>query len=93
MAAGLGGSGTGYGGVGYTGGLVDVFQIGANGQSLGLSGKTLPHAKLQFSVYQAHGGHIIEMGTGAESQLYIIGDDKDIGQEIGKIITHNTLTT
>jgi hypothetical protein len=55
--------------------------------------KPFPNKKFSISVHQAHGGYIVEVhrGSGYEGDLYIIADDKDLGQEIGKIITHSTL--
>ena len=58
-----------------------------------LGGNELPNKKFTLNVHEAHGGHIVEVSTNANSlgDLYIISEDKDLGQEIGKIITHNIL--
>lgn len=55
--------------------------------------KTFPNKKFSISVHQAHGGYIVEVhrGSGYEGDLYIVSEDQDLGQEIGKIITHSTL--
>ena len=52
---------------------------------------------IQFKVYKASGGTIIETSTYDRrtdrhtNGLYIITDDKDLGKEIGKIITMESL--
>lgn len=58
-----------------------------------LGGDDLPNKKFTLNIHEAHGGHIVEVSTnaGSQSELYIVGEDKDLGQEIGKIITHNIL--
>lgn len=54
--------------------------------------KKLPNKKLSINVHEAHGGYIIEIVTSSmPGDLYIIGDDKNMGEEIGKIITHAVL--
>jgi hypothetical protein len=48
---------------------------------------------LRFSIYRANGGTIIETRTWSSKndennyRLHVITDDKDLGQEIAKIIT------
>lgn len=57
---------------------------------------SLPNKKVNLSIHQANGGYIVEItnnGYAIDSELYIISEDKDLGQEIGKIITHNKLKT
>jgi hypothetical protein len=61
-------------------------------------GPTLDNDKgIRFQVYRASGGMIVETSTydrhkdRSHSGLYIITDDKDLGQEIAKIITMETL--
>jgi hypothetical protein len=54
--------------------------------------------KLSLTVFEAVGGYIVEIDNSHDNytnlgELYIIGEDKDLGQEIGKIITHNKLKT
>ena len=52
---------------------------------------------IQFKVYKASGGTIIETSTydrrtdRHNNGLYIVTDDKDLGKEIGKIITMESL--
>jgi hypothetical protein len=52
---------------------------------------------IRFQVYKASGGMIVETSTYDRQKdrsyngLYIITDDKDLGQEIAKIITMETL--
>jgi len=52
---------------------------------------------LNFTVYRANGGYIIEHRTYDKkhdrnsSGLHIITDDKDLGEEIGKIVTFEAL--
>lgn len=52
---------------------------------------------MNFTVYRASGGHIIETRTYDKHKdrnnhgLHIITDDKDLGEEIGKIITYENL--
>ena len=63
------------------------------GEIYGGGTKSFLNKKFSISVHQAHGGYIVEVhrGSGYEGDLYIIAEDKDLGQEIGKIITHSTL--
>ena len=55
--------------------------------------KKLPNKKISFDVHTAHGGYVIRVsqGFGTEDEMYVVGDTQDIGQELGKIITHHTL--
>lgn len=52
---------------------------------------------MNFTVYRANGGHIIETRRYDkkrdcnENSLHIITDDKDLGEEIGRIITFENL--
>jgi hypothetical protein len=52
---------------------------------------------MNFTVYRANGGHIIETRKydrkrdSNDTSLHIITDDKDLGEEIGKIITFENL--
>ena len=56
-------------------------------------GNKLPNKKLSINIHEAHGGYIVEIVIGSlPGDLYIIGEDQDIGQELGKIITHRVLT-
>jgi hypothetical protein len=56
-------------------------------------GKKFHNQKISISIHSANGGHIMEISTnpGQTGELYIIPDGQDIGQEIGKIITHKML--
>jgi hypothetical protein len=53
----------------------------------------LPNKKISFDVHTAHGGYVIKVSTGYgnEGEMYVIDDSKDLGQELGKIVTHHTL--
>jgi len=48
---------------------------------------------MNFTVYRANGGHVIEhrmydrKTDRSDSSLHIITDDKDLGEELAKIIT------
>lgn len=55
--------------------------------------KKFPNKKISISVHEAHGGYIVEVDTHSakSSQLYIVAESQDLGQEIGKIITHSIL--
>lgn len=61
-------------------------------ESNGISGHGM-----NFTVYRASGGHIIEHRVydrktdRTNNSLHIITDDKDLGEEIGKIITYENL--
>lgn len=61
-----------------------------------------PHNRLDsngmnFTVYRASGGHVIETRTYDKHKdrnnmnLHIVTDDKDLGEELGKIITYEHL--
>lgn len=55
--------------------------------------KELPNKKITLNIHEAHGGYIVEISahSNAIGDLYIVSEDKDLGQEIGKIITHKIL--
>lgn len=64
------------------------------------SARTIDSEKgIRFQVYKASGGFIIETGTfdrrtdRHHTSLHIITDDKDLGNELGKIITMESLKT
>lgn len=67
-------------------------RITATVESNGLSSQGM-----NFTVYRANGGHIIEhriydrKTDRNNNSLHIITDDKDLGEEIGKIITFENL--
>ena len=69
-----------------------ISQIDLGGYSMGE--KKLPNKKISFDVHTAHGGYVIRVsqGFGSEDEMYVISDAHDLGQELGKIITHHTLT-
>ena len=58
---------------------------------------TKPTKKVSLTVFEAVGGYIVEIDNSDnyinDGELYIISEDKDLGQEIGKIITHSKLKT
>ncbi len=70
-----------------------ISQIDLSG-TYGMGEKKLPNKKITFDVHTAHGGYVIRVsqGFGSEDEMYVVGDTQDIGQELGKIITHHTLT-
>jgi hypothetical protein len=61
------------------------------------SARTIDSSGMNFTVYRANGGHIIETRKydrkrdNNDHSLHIITDDKDLGEEIGKIITFENL--
>jgi hypothetical protein len=60
-------------------------------------GSKLDSAGMNFTVYKANGGFILEYHQydrhrdRSEHKLHIVTDDKDLGEEIGKIISFETL--
>lgn len=60
-------------------------------------GQSIDSHGMNFTVYRASGGHVIETRTYDKHRdrsnhgLHIITDDKDLGDEIGKIITFESL--
>jgi hypothetical protein len=52
---------------------------------------------MNFTIYRANGGYVIETRTydkkrdSNDHNLHIITDDKELGEEIGKIITYQSL--
>jgi hypothetical protein len=62
-----------------------------------VSTRTIDSSGMNFTVYRANGGHIIETRKydrkrdSNDHSLHIITDDKDLGEEIGKIITFENL--
>lgn len=59
--------------------------------------KRIDSQGMNFTVHRANGGHIIEYRQydrhkdRSDNKLHIITDDKDIGEELGKIITFESL--
>jgi hypothetical protein len=68
----------------------DLSQINLGGWN---SENKLPNKKISFDVHTAHGGYVVRVSTGYgnEGDMYVIDDNKDLGQELGKIVTHHTL--
>jgi hypothetical protein len=68
-----------------------ISQIDLSG--FAIDAKKLPNKKISFDVHTANGGYVIKVarGYGDDSDLYVVGDDQDLGQELGKIVTHYTL--
>lgn len=57
--------------------------------------KKLPNKKISFDVHTAHGGYVVRVSQntfGVDDEMYVISDDRDLGQELGKIVTHYTLS-
>lgn len=69
----------------------DLTQINL-GTSWGGENK-LPNKKISFDIHTAHGGFVVRVtnGYGSEGDMYVIDDSKDLGQELGKIVTHHML--
>ncbi len=57
-----------------------------------MDNKKLPNKKISFDVHTAHGGYVVRVSQsyGVEDDMDVISDDKDLGQEVGKIVTHHT---
>lgn len=60
----------------------------------GYDNKKLPNKKISFDVHTANGGYVVRVSQGysTEDDMYVISDDQDLGQELGKIVTHHTLS-
>jgi hypothetical protein len=52
---------------------------------------------MNFTIHRADGGHVVEMRIydrkrdENDIKLHVITDDKDLGEELGKIITFSNL--
>lgn len=68
-----------------------ISQIDLGGYAV--DNKKLPNKKISFDVHTAHGGYVVRVskGYGSEDDMYVIGEDQDLGQELGKIVTHHAL--
>ena len=68
-----------------------ISQIDLGGYAI--DNKKLPNKKISFDVHTAHGGYVVKVsqGYGNDDDMYVIGDTQDLGQELGKIVTHHTL--
>jgi hypothetical protein len=68
----------------------DMITSASKSQGLGSPG-------MNFTIYRADGGYIIEQRIFQkkhdhwDNHLYIVTDDKDLGEELGKIITFTNL--
>jgi len=66
-------------------------------QKLSTVSRSMDSNGMNFTVYRASGGHVIETRKydrkrdTNDHNLHIITDDKDLGEEIGKIITFENL--
>jgi hypothetical protein len=66
-------------------------------ESIALESSDLNSEPFRLNVYRANGGTIVETKTWNHKRdendyrLHIITDDKDLGEEIGKIITMESL--
>jgi hypothetical protein len=72
---------------GGLGGMADTITIGGLGNPHKFDG-------MDIRITTANGGYIVSIHTesGTKPQLYIINEDRDLGQELGKIITMHCLT-
>lgn len=73
---------------------ISIGDINLDGSGwLDLGEPKLPNRKFRINIHQAHGGYIVEITkeSHSEGELYIVGEGKDLGQEIGNIITHSIL--
>jgi hypothetical protein len=68
-----------------------ISQIDLSG--FAIDSKKLPNKKISFDIHTAHGGYVVKVsqGYGNDDDMYVIGDTQDLGQELGKIVTHHTL--
>jgi len=76
------------------GGIGPITVTDMAGLDLSFDGETkLPNKKISFDIHTAHGGYVVKVSRGSfkDDEMYVISDDKDLGQELGKIITHHTL--
>lgn len=66
-------------------------------ESTATDSSRLNSSGMNFSVYKANGGFIIEYHYYdrhrdlSENKLHIVTEDKDLGEELGKIISFETL--
>lgn len=74
-------------------GPITVSDISHIDLGFGSSDKKLPNKKISFDIHTAHGGYVVRVskGYGGEDDMYVISDNHDLGQELGKIVTHHTL--
>jgi len=76
------------------GGIGPISVSDMSGIDLGFGEKKLPNKKISFDVHTAHGGYVVKVSKGfsGDDDLYVIADEQDLGQELGKIVTHYTLS-
>lgn len=70
-----------------------ISQIDVGGYT---SEKKLPNKKISIDVHTAYGGYVVRLSKGvygSEDDMYVIGENQDLGQELGKILTHTFLKT
>jgi len=74
---------------GHSMGQIDIGSV----DIMGGYNKKFPNQKININIYSANGGYIMEIAShpGQVGELYIIPDGHDLGNEIGKIITHKML--
>ena len=75
-------------------GVAPITVTDLSGIDLTFGGETkLPNKKISFDIHTANGGYVVKVSHGSfkEEEMYVISDDKDLGQELGKIVTHHTL--
>lgn len=77
---------------------MNSIKLAKAGLQIGPSTRQIDSDKgIRFQVYKANGGFVVETGFYDRvkdrhlNSLHIITDDKDLGQEIGKIITMESL--
>ena len=69
----------------------------AKTEGLSMRTNSIDSSGMNFTVYRANGGHVIETRTHDRRNdryshgLHIITDDKDLGDEIAKIITYENI--
>lgn len=76
------------------GGIGPISVTDMSGIDLSFGEKKLPNKKISFDVHTAHGGYVVKVSKGfsGDDDLYVIADEQDLGQELGKIVTHYTLS-
>ncbi len=62
--------------------------------SFGADQKKLPNKKVSLDIHTANGGYVVKVSKNfsSEDDMYIVSDDQDLGQELGKIVMHYTLS-
>lgn len=76
---------------------INTDSIGHQPSSRLVSSHQLESTGLELVIYRASGGHIVECRIydrktdRNDNKLHIITDDKDLGEELGRIITYENL--